>query len=113
MAADMMPAVARKEFAEGLERFIPSIMQTSSDLAARLEHFRTQTIANFEPAGKKDTSADIPSYMDMMGLENFQIPAIPTVNSRAGLYLYLSAAVRLSPQHVARPWYSETWLMRT
>jgi len=51
------------------------------------------TLASIEPADKKDATAEIPSYMDMIGLDNVQIPEIPIVNSRAGLYIYVGAAV--------------------
>ena len=67
-------------------------------MAARLETFRTQTLPSFEPAEKKDGEmAEMASYMDsLIGSESFQIPLVPTVNSRAGLYIYLNAAVGLS-----------------
>ena len=38
--------------------------------------------------------SEMNSYMDnLIGLERFQVPEIPMVNSRAGLYIYLNAAV--------------------
>ena len=71
-------------------------MQTPSEVTNRLELFRSQTLTNFEPVDKKDTAVSaIDSYMDnLIGLENFQVPEMPSINSRAGMYIYLNAAVR-------------------
>ena len=80
-----------------MERFLPSIMQNApSDVTGRLELFRTQTLATPEPADKKDAAAaEMNSYMDMLGLESFQVPPIDTINTRAGLYICINAAVSL------------------
>lgn len=88
----------RKQFADSLEAFLPTLMQTQAthEMASRLDLFRTQTLASFEPADARKDSAisDMNSYMDnLLGLERFQVPEIPIVNSRAGLYIYLDAAV--------------------
>lgn len=76
---------------------MPLVMQVSSDVAGQLELFRTQTLAKFLPAEKKDAAvSDMNNYMDnLLGLDSFQVPEVPLVNSRAGLYIYLSAAVSL------------------
>lgn len=89
---------ARKQLADGLETFVPTIMQTAHEIASRLELFRTETLASFEPVDRKDSAvSDMNSYMDnLIGLERFQVPEIPIVNSRAGLYIYLDAAVSCS-----------------
>lgn len=86
----------RKHLSHSLEAFIPSVMHISPDFAGRLDMFRTQTLATFDPADKKDAAAvsDINSYMDnLMGLDSFQVSEIPIVNTRAGLYIYFSAGV--------------------
>lgn len=70
--------------------------QAPHEIASRLELFRTETLAAFEPAETKKEPglSDMNSYMDnILGLERFQVPEIPVVNSRAGLYIYLDAAV--------------------
>jgi mediator of RNA polymerase II transcription subunit 5 len=75
---------------------VPSIMQSSSEIAGRLELFRSQTLAAFDPADKKESAeSEINTIMDnLIGLDNFHVPEVPIVNSRAGLYMYLDAAVR-------------------
>ncbi|KAK4219452.1 putative mediator of RNA polymerase II transcription subunit 5 [Rhypophila decipiens] len=88
----------RKKFAESLDAFLPTILQSQAlhEIASRLDLFRTQTLASFEPAdSRKDTAvSEISNYMDsLLGLERLQIPEIPIVNSRAGLYIYLDAAL--------------------
>ncbi|KAK8041323.1 Mediator of RNA polymerase II transcription subunit 5 [Apiospora phragmitis] len=91
---------ARKALSESLASFVPSIMQNASQIAARLEFFRTETLASFEPADKKKeaANAEIDDILDStMGLDNFVIPELPISNSRAGLYIYLNACM------VARP----------
>ncbi|KAK3940761.1 mediator complex, subunit Med5 [Diplogelasinospora grovesii] len=88
--------VLRKQLSKSLDSFIASMMQSQPDIAGRLELFRGQTLASFEPADKKKDAAvsDMSSYMDnLIGLDNFQVPEIPIVNSRAGLYIYLNAAL--------------------
>ncbi|KAK8047744.1 Mediator of RNA polymerase II transcription subunit 5 [Apiospora saccharicola] len=87
---------ARKALSESLASFVPSIMQNASQIAARLEFFRTETLASFEPADKKKeaASAELDDILDStMGLDNFVIPEIPISNSRAGLYIYLNACL--------------------
>ncbi|KAK3325677.1 mediator complex, subunit Med5 [Apodospora peruviana] len=87
---------SREQLCDNLEGFIPTIIQTSHEIASRLDLFRTETLASFEPVtDKKDTAiSEMNSYMDnLIGLERFQVPEIPVVNSRAGLYIYLNAAL--------------------
>lgn len=71
-------------------------MQNAGPIATRLDMFRTSTLAGFEPAdGQKNPSnAEIEDLFDStVALENFVISELPIVNSRAGLYIYLNAAV--------------------
>lgn len=87
---------ARKELSESLANFVPSIMHNSSEIAARLELFRSQTLASFEPVDKKKEAEDAQMfdvYDQTVGLENFQVQELPIQNSRAGLYIYLNASV--------------------
>ncbi|KAK1754698.1 mediator of RNA polymerase II transcription subunit 5 [Echria macrotheca] len=94
-------AAIRAKLSQCLQAFMPSTMQTAANMAQRLEQFRTVTLASFEPASKKD---DTPSYMDMIQLDNVQIREMPVVNSRAGLYIYIGAAL------VGRPLLDDTAL---
>jgi mediator of RNA polymerase II transcription subunit 5 len=70
-------------------------MPTLAEVAGRLELFKTQTLTGFDPADKTNGAPpeDINSYMDFVDLEHVQIPPIDPINSRAGLYIYLNAAV--------------------
>ncbi len=68
-------------------------MQTLPELAAQLEAFRTSALSIHFSSEKKE-AAEVNTYMDsLIGLDNVQVPEVPIVNSRAGLYIYLSAAV--------------------
>lgn len=92
----------RKVLSEALDGFMPTIVQHGSEVISRLEQFRTQTLASFDPDEKKD--AEVGGYMDVMGLDTVQVPLIPTENSRAGLYVYVHAAL------VGRPMLDNTAL---
>lgn len=73
---------------------MPCIMQAMPEVAGPLELFRTQTLCKFLPP-EKDTS-ELNGYMDsLIGMDGLQIAEVPVVNTRAGLYIYLSAAVSL------------------
>ncbi|CAP72901.1 uncharacterized protein PODANS_2_3320, partial [Podospora anserina S mat+] len=64
-------------------------------IASQLDMFRAQSLATHDSTEKKDPAvSDMNSYMDnVMGLESFQVPEVPIANTRAGLYIYLSAAL--------------------
>lgn len=71
-------------------------MQSAGPIATRLDMFRTSTLAGFEPVDeqKNKSNAEIEDLFDStVALENFVVPELPIVNSRAGLYIYLNAAV--------------------
>ncbi|KAH6845434.1 mediator complex, subunit Med5 [Chaetomium sp. MPI-CAGE-AT-0009] len=81
-----------KQLSDALQTFIPCVMQVLPEMAGRLEQFRTETLGKYLPAEKKEV--EVNSYMDsLLDMDNFQIPEMPVVNSRAGLYIYLSAAL--------------------
>ncbi|RYC61127.1 hypothetical protein CHU98_g5102 [Xylaria longipes] len=85
----------RRVLSESLTSFIPSILQSSSQIASRLELFRTETLASFEPAhkDKKEVSnMDIDDLESSMALDSIVIPELPISNCRAGLYIYLNAS---------------------
>ncbi|OTA85473.1 hypothetical protein M434DRAFT_400191 [Hypoxylon sp. CO27-5] len=85
----------RRALSESLASFIPSIIQSASQIATRLELFRTETLASFEPPDKKKdaTNPVIDDMESTMALDNFVVPEMPIVNSRAGLYIYLNACL--------------------
>ncbi|TPX06916.1 uncharacterized protein E0L32_011140 [Thyridium curvatum] len=87
---------ARKALSESLSNFVPSIQLSSSQIASRLELFRTETLAGFEPVDKKKEAEnkDLDDLLDStMGLDNFVIPEMPIANTRPGLYVYINAAL--------------------
>lgn len=70
----------------------------ASQIAGRLETFRTSTLASFEPIDKKNEAAkaEFDDLIDStLGLDNFPVAELPVMNTRAGLYVYLSALVGL------------------
>lgn len=74
-------------------------MQSASQIADRLESFRTGTLASFEPLDKKNEAAkaEFDELLEStLGLDNFPVTELPVINTRAGLYVYLNACVSLS-----------------
>ncbi|KAM0598471.1 hypothetical protein ACHAP1_002686 [Verticillium nonalfalfae] len=70
-------------------------MHNAGPVTTRLDHFRTRTLASFEPAeaGKPLAAPELDQLFDSgVELNNFVIPELPVANSRAGLYIYLNAA---------------------
>ncbi|KJZ75565.1 hypothetical protein HIM_05028 [Hirsutella minnesotensis 3608] len=86
----------RKELNESLLSFMHT-MQHAPGFVERLEIFRNEVLANADSADKKKqaaTSADLDDLLDpSAALQNFVIPDIPISNTRAGLYVYLNAAL--------------------
>lgn len=88
---------ARKELSDALASFVPTIVQSAEQIAERLVHFRTETLAGFEPIDKAKAaaSAEMDDFIDSaMGLDNLVVPEIMITNTRAGLYIYLNSLVR-------------------
>ncbi|RYP66395.1 hypothetical protein DL771_007804 [Monosporascus sp. 5C6A] len=87
---------ARKALSEGLAVFVPLMLQNAPQIAGRLELFRTETLASFDPIDKKKdpVNAEMDDILDStVGLDNFVVPELPITNTRAGLYIYLNAAL--------------------
>ncbi|EGS17271.1 uncharacterized protein CTHT_0065900 [Thermochaetoides thermophila DSM 1495] len=82
-----------RKLLDSLDAFLPTLMHLTADITGRLEHFRSEVLARYAPQEKK--SMDMPSFMNdlSMSLESFQVPELPVVNTRAGLYIYLGAAL--------------------
>jgi mediator of RNA polymerase II transcription subunit 5 len=67
-----------------------------TEIPAQLEIFHTQTLATLEPVDKRKEAAEAQVYEvfdQTLGLDNFQVRELPIENTRAGLYIYLNAAV--------------------
>lgn len=82
----------RRAMLASLVNFVPTLQNSS--IAERLELFRS-TIASFEPADKtKDAAKGIDELLDSaVGHESVMLPELHIANSRAALYIYLSACV--------------------
>jgi mediator of RNA polymerase II transcription subunit 5 len=102
----VMRALSKKSLLEGtgeqmsktLANFVPLLLQSSPQSAARLELFRTQTMVAIKPVDKKDIEAnkEIDAILDegmSMGIDSVVVADLPAVNSRANLYIYLNSLV--------------------
>jgi mediator of RNA polymerase II transcription subunit 5 len=93
-----VPKPTRKELKDTLTNFVPLLLQSSPQGAARLEVFRTQTLLAIEPVDKKERAADkeIEDILEegmALGVESMVVADMPNMNSRAGLYVYLNSLV--------------------
>lgn len=95
---------ARRQLSEALAQFVPYMPHQASDIANRLEIFRTQTLVGFEPVDRKkqkeaeDANTRVYEVFDRtVGLDSFQVSELPVQNTRAGLYIYLNAALAGRP----------------
>jgi mediator of RNA polymerase II transcription subunit 5 len=71
-------------------------------IAERLDQFRTQTLLPLDPIDKKTQAAndEIDQMIDSslaLGIDTIPVVDLPTVNSRAGLYVYLHSLVSAFP----------------
>jgi mediator of RNA polymerase II transcription subunit 5 len=67
-------------------------------IAERLEQFRTQTLLPLDPIDKKTQAAndEIDQMIDSslaLGIDTIPVVDLPTINSRAGLYIYFHSLV--------------------
>lgn len=86
-----------KGFSQSLSNFTPLLINGSSMFAERLELY-TKTLVALEPVDKKaqKAGAEIDQIIDSamaLGMDNIPVVEIPTMNSRAGLYVYLDSLV--------------------
>ena len=89
---------ARRALSHTLPSFMPIVAHSSSVAVARLDHFYSGFLALFDQVKgeKEEASNNIHDLLDStVGLQNLAIPELPISNSRAGLYIYLNAAVSL------------------
>jgi mediator of RNA polymerase II transcription subunit 5 len=98
-----------KKLSTTLANFLPILMQSSPQIATRLDAFRMQTLQTLitiEPVDKKEIAAS--KEIDEMlggsielGIDDLIISDLPSMNSRSGLYIYLNSLVSI-PSHVAK-----------
>lgn len=75
------------------------MVQSAAQIAARLEVFRTETLASFEPVdkAKEAAHAEMNALLDSaVPPENLALPEVLITNTRAGLYIYVNSLVRSS-----------------
>ncbi|KLU88418.1 hypothetical protein MAPG_07403, partial [Magnaporthiopsis poae ATCC 64411] len=92
--------VARKELSESLANFVPSMVQSAAQIAARLEVFRTETLASFEPVdkAKEAAHAEMNALLDSaVPPENLALPEVLITNTRVGLYIYVNSLLAGRP----------------
>ncbi len=99
------PKGTGKELSKTLGNFLPLILQSSPQSVTRLEVFRTQTLVAIEPVDKKELAAnkEIDEILDEgmgLGIESIVVSDLPTMNSRAGLYIYLNSLVSAAELHI-------------
>lgn len=73
-----------------------SAQPSGPQVFAQLDAFRTQKLAAFEPIDEKKeaANAEMNELLDeTIGLQNIVLPHLNIARSRAGLYVYLNAAV--------------------
>lgn len=74
-------------------------MLQPAEIPPQLDMFRTETLASLEPVDKHKEAAEAQVYEvfdQTVGLDSFQVRDLPLENTRAGLYMYLNAAVSAS-----------------
>lgn len=93
-----------RRLSDALAAFVPLLMQSSPQSAARLELFRSQTLVAILPVEKKEdkestASKEIDQMLDDAGgsleleLGSMGVVDLPIMNGRAGLYIYLNSLV--------------------
>lgn len=95
----------RKQLSDSLAKFTATLQP--AEIPPQLDMFRTQTLASLEPVDKQKEAAEAQVYEvfdQTVGLDSFQVRELPIENTRAGLYIYLNAAL------VGRPLIDDTAL---
>ncbi|UNI19114.1 mediator complex subunit [Purpureocillium takamizusanense] len=91
---------ARKELSQSMSGFIHTL-QAAPGFVERLEMFRSETLAKFDPADKKKQAAANAAMDELLenaaGLDDFVVADIPISNTRAGLYVHLNASLAGRP----------------
>ena len=92
------PKGTGKQLSKALSGFVPLLLQSSPQSAARLELFRTRTLVEIEPLDKKAIAVnkEMDAILDDglgLGIDSVVVADLPTMNSRAALYVYLNSLV--------------------
>ncbi|PBP18258.1 mediator complex subunit Med5 [Diplocarpon rosae] len=93
-----VPKSVRGHLSKALGGFVPLVLQSSPQIAGRLEIFRTETLAAFESPEAKEPKGEADKDIEEIlqgGLElrvdSMVVEEIPVVNTRIGLYVYLNS----------------------
>lgn len=93
----------RKELSQSLTDFMHTL-QHAPGVVERLEVFRSETLGRLDSVDKNSQAAANAAMDELLdpavGLDNLVIPDMLIPNTRAGLYVYLNAAVGIP---AARP----------
>lgn len=85
------------QLSKALADFTPLLMQSHPPTAGRLDLFSTQTLVGIEPPEKKESASNaIDDILDeglQLGMDSIVVADVPSMNSRAGLYIYLNSLV--------------------
>ncbi|KAF5879332.1 putative mediator of rna polymerase ii transcription subunit 5 protein [Botrytis fragariae] len=84
------------DLGKAMAGFVPLLLQSSPQNVQRLDVFRTQTLITILPVDKKErvANAEINEILDStigMNIDNIVVADLPTINSRAGLYIYFNS----------------------
>ncbi|KAF2709359.1 Med5-domain-containing protein [Pleomassaria siparia CBS 279.74] len=87
----------RKTFVQSLSSFVPFISQTSIQIAQRLEISQKDHDFHDKPLGHTNGNANENAGLEVATLQLGQVLDLPSINTRAGLYIFLNALL------IARP----------
>lgn len=95
-----VPKAVRMNLGKSLAGLVPLLLESSPQSAGRLEIFRTETLAGFEPPEVKEAKAEADKEIEDIlqaelgpGLDSMVVEELPNVNTRAGLYVHLNSLV--------------------
>jgi mediator of RNA polymerase II transcription subunit 5 len=100
--ADFSTIDVKRTFARALSLYIPFLLATSPQSASRLEELQRQyeiyeaSSASAHSSGIDHVIANANKEASQgMSMESINVVDGPVINSRAGLYIYLNALVRI------------------
>lgn len=83
----------RKGFAQALTAFIPFLLQTSIQIANRLEIYQKEHDLNDKSASAANGNANENAGLEVAALQLEAVIDLPQISTRAGLYVFLSSLV--------------------
>jgi mediator of RNA polymerase II transcription subunit 5 len=87
----------RKQFAQALSTFIPFLSQTSIPIANRLELSQKEHGLQDKALSRAGEEANENAKLEVAALQVEAVVDLPHINTRAGLYVFLSSLVILEP----------------